>query len=159
MTNSFIVRQTLLASMLLVPLSLVQSGYAQMSGSRGGVFGTNAASDQAFEKLDAETAQSVVMVQGKSVMSLEPSEIRIVLALTFEGLTSSECQAGVKQKITQLRPMWIKAGVADGKIVEDFISILPRYEVENKENGRPRSGDGEKVWLCDANKYPPSRQK
>ena len=133
--SQFILRQTTFATALVVCLSLSQIGFAQLSGSRGGVFGTNPSDDSEFETLDAASAQSSIMVQGKSVMSVKPTSIRIVLALTFEGLSSSECEAGMEEKIARLRPVWNEAGIADEKIVEDFISILPRYEIEVKALG------------------------
>ena len=128
-----ILRQVTLALVLIVFLSLAQGGFAQLSGSRGGVYGSNPHAKQGLEKLSTDMAQSVVMVEGKSVVSIKPTAIRIVLATTFEGVSSQECKAGIEQKITQLRPLWNQAGIANDKIVEDFISILPRYEIEVKK--------------------------
>ena len=133
--SSLAIRRATFAAVLIVFLSWAQIGFAQMSGSRGGIYGSNSQTDEAFEKLDAVSAQSVIMVEGKTVASFESSEIRIVLALTFEGLTAGECKTGIEQKIAQLRPLWNEAGIVDEKIVEDFISVLPRYEIEAKALG------------------------
>ena len=103
-------RQTIVATFLIVFLGLVQSSLAQLSGSRGGVYGTNHLNSPSFEKLNATAAQSAIMVEGKSVVSIKPSSIRIVLALTFEGLSSGECKAGMEERIAKLRPLWTQNG-------------------------------------------------
>ena len=112
------------------------SGFAQSSGSRGGVYSSSAQPSQAQSaELTPEAAQSYIVVEGKSVLSVQPTAIRIVLALTHEAKTSKECKTGIEGKIAQLRPLWVQAGVEDKNIVEDFISILPQYDFEAKQLG------------------------
>ena len=130
--SRFVFRHAISASVLVLLLSLTHCGFAQMVGSRGGVFGADLDSTLQSE-MTPELAQSVVIVEGSAVESVKPSQIRIILALTFEGMSSRECKTGVEEKIAQLRPLWKQAGLADDKIVEDFISILPRYEIEFKK--------------------------
>ena len=128
MGKSFL-RQITFALVMVFFWSMGNSGHAQMSGSRGGAYGSTTQAKQTFPTLDQAVAQSVITVEGKAVESVKPSSIRIVLALTYEGETSRECKTGVEQKIAELRPLWTEAGVADDKIVEDFISILPRFKI------------------------------
>ncbi len=107
---------------------------AQMSGSRGGV-GSQASQGPALATLgplSAEVAQSVVTIDGKVELRVEPTEIRIVLALTSEAETSSACKQLITQQIAKLKPGWIGMGIPEENIVEDFISVLPCYEYEIK---------------------------
>ena len=134
MRTSF--RQMVAVTLLLVAWVLVPNGIAQLSGSRGGSYAANQQQSQVqFSTLTPETAQSFIVVEGKSVLSAQPTAVRIVLAITHEAETSKECKAGIESKIAELRPLWNKAGVDNEKIVEDFISILPRYEFEAKKLG------------------------
>ena len=115
---------------LIISLALVSSALAQ-SGSRGGVKSASHTVKPALSKLSPELAQSYIVVEGKSILSVEPTAIRIVLALTSEAVTSRECKTELDQKIAQLRQLWTQAGIANDEIVEDFISVLPRYDFEN----------------------------
>jgi len=102
----------------------------------GGVYSPSTQTSQEnFAELTTEAAQSYIVVEGKSVLSVQPTAIRIVLAVTHEAKTSKECKTAIEGKIAELRPLWIQAGIKDENIVEDFISILPRYEFEAKELG------------------------
>ena len=134
--HKFLKHMSAITLMLTAILLVVTSGLAQMSGSRGGVYSTTPQSPQAkFVDLTPEAAQSFIVVEGKSVLSVQPTAIRIVLAVTHEAKTSKECKTGIEGKIAELRPLWIQAGVEDGNIVEDFISILPQYDFEAKQLG------------------------
>ena len=104
---------------------------AQMSGSRGGV--TTGASSVGLAKLSAQESQSVITIDGTAVLRLEPSRIRIVLALTTEAVSSSECHEKMDQQLQSLRSQWKTVGIKDDQIVEDFISVLPRYSFEMKD--------------------------
>ena len=124
---------------LTVFLLFGYSSFAQSSGSRGGVYSAATQSPQENSvALTTEAAQSYIVVEGKSVLSVQPTAIRIVLAITHEAKTSKECKAGVEGKIAELRPLWIQAGLKDENIVEDFISILPQYNFEAKQLGDQR---------------------
>ena len=112
-----------------------------MSGTRGGVYSPLAQPDPAkFVELSADVAQSYIVVEGKSVLSVQPTAVRIVLAVTHEAKTSKECKNGIKTKIEELRPLWVQAGVKDENIVEDFISILPQYDFEAQQLGVDQLG-------------------
>ena len=132
-TNRINPMKLMLAWATFVCFGLVQNSHAQLSGSRGGVHG--GVVETPLPTLTPEAAQSFITVEGKSVVSVKPTAIRIVLAITSEEASSRECKTSIEQKIAQLRPLWNQAGVADEKIVEDFISLLPRYEFEVKQLG------------------------
>lgn len=102
----------------------------QLSGSRGGV--ANAAEKITFVELSPQSAQSYIAVDGKAVLRVKPTQIRVVLALTSEATTSSECKREMEQKLAKLRPLWNELGVGNDRLVEDFISVLPRFEFEVK---------------------------
>ena len=134
--HKFFKHMTATTLVLTVILLVAPSGLAQMSGSRGGVYSTTTQTSQEnFAELTTEAAQSYIVVEGKSVLSVQPTAIRIVLAVTHEAKTSKECKTAIEGKIAELRPLWIQAGIKGENIVEDFISILPRYEFEAKELG------------------------
>ena len=134
--HKFFKHMTATTLVLTVILLVAPSGLAQMSGSRGGVYSTTTQTPQEnFAELTTEAAQSYIVVEGKSVLSVQPTVIRIVLAVTHKAKTSKECKTAIEGKIAELRPLWIQAGIKDENIVEDFISILPRYEFEAKELG------------------------
>ena len=134
--HKFFKHMTATTLVLTATLLVAPSGLAQMSGSRGGVYSTTTQTSQEnFAELTTEAAQSYIVVEGKSVLSVQPTAIRIVLAVTHEAKTSKECKTAIEGKIAELRPLWIQAGIKDENIVEDFISILPRYEFEAKELG------------------------
>ena len=132
--HKFFKHMTTITLVLTATLLVVPSGLAQMSGSRSGVYSPSTQTSQEnFAELTTEAAQSYIVVEGKSVLSVQPTAIRIVLAVTHEAKTSKECKTAIEGKIAELRPLWIQAGIKDENIVEDFISILPRYEFEAKE--------------------------
>ena len=134
--HKFFKHMTTITLVLTATLLVAPSGLAQMCGSRGGVYSPSTQTSQEnFAELTTEAAQSYIVVEGKSVLSVQPTAIRIVLAVTHEAKTSKECKTAIEGKIAELRPLWIQAGVKDENIVEDFISILPQYEFEAKELG------------------------
>lgn len=121
----------LLVAVALFPLTPAS---AQLSGSRVGVAGGDIR-DQAHESsglppLNPEVAQGYITIEGKAELRVKPTEIRIVLAVTAEGKTPSECKRKVSDTIKLLTAAWQKNGIAQENIVEDFIAVLPRYEFE-----------------------------
>ena len=121
-------------SVLFVGLALLPltPATAQLSGSRGAV---GAGSDQTHEssglaQLDPEVAQGYITIEGQAELRVKPTEIRVVLAVTAEGKTPSECTRKVTETIKSLTAAWMEAGIAQESIVEDFIAVLPRYEFD-----------------------------
>lgn len=115
----------------LALLSLAPAS-AQLSGSRGGAGGGR---DQTHDSsglapLNPEVAQGYITIEGQAELRVKPTEIRVVLAVTAEGKTPSECKRKVSDTIKSLTTAWMAAGVAQESIVEDFIAVLPRYEFD-----------------------------
>ena len=113
----------------LVPLT---PATAQFSGSRGAV-GEGRDQTQGstgLAPLDPEVAQGYITIEGKAELRVKPTEIRVVLAVTAEGKTPSECKLKVSDTIKSLTAAWMAAGIAQESIVEDFIAVLPRYEFD-----------------------------
>ncbi|MDB4766416.1 SIMPL domain-containing protein [bacterium] len=115
---------------LLIFLITTSEVSAQLSGSRGGSVHGNTAGDGSPDALTAEDAQSFIEIEGKAVLSVEPTSIRIVLALTSEAVSSAECKTKIQKQIAALREQWKEAGMKEEDIVEDFISLLPSYEFQ-----------------------------
>lgn len=120
---------TLLLSVILFPLA---TATAQMSGSRGGVLhgGVPSPVSQGLAALDPDVAQAYMTIEGRAELRVKPTEIRVVLAVTAEGVTPADCTRLVGEKIKTLTTQWQKSGMDQKDIVEDFIAVLPRYEFE-----------------------------
>jgi uncharacterized protein YggE len=86
--------------------------------------------------LSPEVAQGYIAIDGRAVVRLRATEIRVVLAVTGEGPTAQECQRGVDATIERVKAAWARIGIAPEKIVVDFIAILPQYEwsVQKQDN-------------------------
>jgi uncharacterized protein YggE len=78
--------------------------------------------------LAPDVAQGYIAIDGRAVVGVRATEIRVVLAVTGEGQTAQECQKTVDATIERLKAAWATMGLAPEKIVVDFIAILPRYE-------------------------------
>ena len=108
---------------LILLVVFAQEVPAQFSGSRGGV--TETSKDSTLPVLNPQAAQTLIVVEGKSVLAVEPTSIRVVLALTSEATDAGACKNFIEKKINLLRPAWNQAGIANKQIVEDFISDDP----------------------------------
>ncbi len=121
-------RVLLFVGLVLLPLS---TATAQFSGSRGGVSDGRHSLPGLKTELKAltpEVAQGYITIDGQVELRVKPTEIRVVLAVIAEGKTPGECKQLVDDKIKSLTAGWREMGIARNDIVEDFISVLPRYE-------------------------------
>lgn len=100
---------------------------AQFGGLRAGVE-NKASAVPSLARLDRESAEALITIDGQAEMRVKPTEIRIVLAVTSEAQSAALCQQQVATKIKSLRAAWKAQGIADKRVVEDFIAIIPRYE-------------------------------
>ena len=85
---------------LLVLLIVTGSVFAQ-SGSRVGI--NDPATAQELSELSPQVAQSYIVVDGSAVLRVKPTEARVILAVTTEATTASECNKLMSQKMDQLR--------------------------------------------------------
>ena len=114
---------------LLLPL---RAADAQMSGARGGL---EASRVTETPTLDHEAVENYITIEGKAETRVEPTAIRIVLALMVEEKDASGCQAACRK----LEEAFLKAladlGITGDAVAPDFISILPIYEwqIETRE--------------------------
>jgi uncharacterized protein YggE len=122
MTKTF-VRCLMFVAMATTTLS---GAFAQMGGSRAGADGRGG-DMESFHPLSRDVIESHISIEGRAEVRVKPTQIRIVLAVTNEAKTAQECQAAVKKQIEGLRAGWQKLNIANDKIVEDFIAILPAY--------------------------------
>ena len=127
---------TLIASLCCFAFSPLCS--AQFAGSRGGV--TGASQLNRFPVLDEDVAGKFITVAGKAEHRLEPTQIRIVLAVTSEDNTSQGCLKKTREPIGQIRKSCREIGIGDADINEDFIAILPRYEWKIEERDKQNVG-------------------
>lgn len=101
--------------------------FGQLAGSRAGL-GEDAAGVADLAPLVPAVAQGYIAIDGRAVVRVRATEIRVVLAVTGEGQTAQECQETVDATVERLKAAWAKIGIAPEKIVVDFIAVLPRYE-------------------------------
>jgi uncharacterized protein YggE len=113
---------------LPAPLAL-----GQLAGSRAGL-AEEAGQVADLPPLAPEIAQGYITIDGRAVVRVRATEIRVVIAVTSEGQTAQECRQTVEATIQRLKAAWAKMGIAPEKVVVDFIAVLPRYEwtVENR---------------------------
>ena len=115
----------------------------QAVGSRGGVTGGGAAAEP--QPLDPDVVGSYITVEGKAELRLQPTRIRIVLAVTSEGETSKECSANIRSSVDELNKSWRAIGIAEADINEDFIAILPHYGWKIEDRNGESAGVEHKV--------------
>lgn len=104
--------------------------WAQFGGSRAGVEGRGGPSAHSLKELNPEVAQGYITLEGQAELRIEPTEIRVVLAVTAEGETPGECHRQVAQRLSGLKAAWIELGIDPDNMFEDFIAVLPRYDYE-----------------------------
>lgn len=90
--------------------------------------------------LDRAVAESFIAIEGSAEVRVRPTEIRIVLAVTSEGQTASECHVVINDTISKLKNSWAGMGIRAEDIVEDFIAVLPLYEWNIEERGNTEIG-------------------
>lgn len=113
---------------------------AQGFGGYGGAGAYSSGSGKEFESthiwssgvndaaLDPESALSVITISGTAEHRVAPEQIRVVLAFTSEGETAEDCRKSLSAQVGSVIADWKSLMIPDENIVEDFISVLPRYE-------------------------------
>jgi uncharacterized protein YggE len=122
-------RAALTLCWLLVPVSVAT---AQLSGLRGGVTRTSPGESKTYSDppLSPEIARGYITIEGQAEIRVKPSEIRVVLAITAEGVSPAQCKQQVSKTLQTLNEAWEAIDIPQENIVEDFIAVLPRYEFE-----------------------------
>jgi uncharacterized protein YggE len=119
------------------PVGLISNAMAQGGGSydAAGSYGSGGGDASAIRfspsshpRLAPEVSLNYITITGSAVVRVEPEELRVVMAVMNEAESSNECQDLNQATCAAVRAAWITLGVKDDNIVEDFISMLPRYE-------------------------------
>ncbi len=110
-------------------LSLLGTAEAQMFGARADGESLKAAS---AETLAHDAVKDYITIEGKVEKRLNPTALRIVLALTVDRPTASECQNDRRKLEGKLLKDLDALGIGRGAIDVDFISILPMYKWETQ---------------------------
>lgn len=127
----------LLLAVLLIPSRVYSQGFGGMGGFGGaGDYSGRNSSDSAgtwhpnneLRRLPPEEALNFITVDGTADIRVVPEEIRVVLAVTAEAETAAECQEKSAQQVQDVIEAWEELEIAEDKVVEDFINVLPRYE-------------------------------
>jgi uncharacterized protein YggE len=118
-----------------LPLSC---SYGQMAGTREVMTdrGPESPLMTTLPLLEPEIAEGYITIDGLAEIRVQPTEIRIVLAVTAEGETAQKCRQTVDTTIANLKAAWAKMGIPPENIVVDFIAVLPRYNwnIEKHDN-------------------------
>jgi uncharacterized protein YggE len=118
--------------------------FGQMSGSRG-VARDDSSVIPELPRLTRETIEGYITVEGRAEIRVEPSEIRMVLAVTGEGTTAQECRNTVYGSVDRVKQAWAKIGIPADSIVVDFIAVLPNYEWNMETRGDRKAWVEKKV--------------
>jgi uncharacterized protein YggE len=107
------------------------SGNAQFIGGRS----AESLPADADVTLDHRSVENFITIEGKVEERLDPTALRIVLAMLVEEPTAAECQVISQKREAELLEALGALKIGDNAIVVDFISILPvyRWEVETRE--------------------------
>ncbi len=112
---------------------------AQMAGSRLGVE-NQMEQAESLPRLDRDTVEGFITVEGRAEVRVRPTQIRVVLAVTSAGETAQDCQRVVREKVTGVKSEWAKLSIAPENVVEDFIAILPVHEWDMEQRGESEVG-------------------
>ncbi len=111
---------------------LADRASAQMVGARAGAewmrAGQGLPPNGMAGPLDHQAVENYITIQGTVQKRLDPTAIRIVLALMVDGETPSECEGLCRQREDDFLQALDGLGIERDSIVVDFISILPIYE-------------------------------
>jgi len=107
------------------------SGNAQFIGARS----AESLPAGAGAALDHRAIENFITIEGKVEKRLDPTALRIVLALLVEEPTAAECQSTSQKREAELLKALKTLNIGEDAIVVDFISVLPvfRWEVETRE--------------------------
>lgn len=114
---------------LLLPLGTAS---AQMVGARADPESTEVATTPT---LDHEAIENYITIEGKVEERLEPTALRIVLALLVEQPTASDCEAECRRREEEFLKALVDLKISRDAIVVDFISVLPVYQWEAGTRG------------------------
>lgn len=89
--------------------------------------GTSSQPGNRSNSLDVERALSIITIEGTAVTRVTPKEIRLVLAVISEAASSDLCEKNNAEQVRKVRATWTELGIAEEKIAEDFISVLPTF--------------------------------
>jgi uncharacterized protein YggE len=137
-------RTILSCAIALATASLpLASAYGQMSGTAPSAAlrvldGGTPSPLSILPLLEPEVAEGYITIDGVAELRAQPTEIRVVLAVTAEGETAQKCRQAVDATIANLKAAWSKAEISPENVVVDFIAVVPRYSWsgENYEVGK-----------------------
>jgi uncharacterized protein YggE len=117
---------------MLVLLLFSCTADAQMVGARADA---EAVQQPGMQTLDHRAIENYITIEGTAEKRLDPTALRIVLALMSEAPTAAECHEKGQKIEKELIDALEGLGIAPEKYVVDFISILPAYqwEIERRE--------------------------
>jgi uncharacterized protein YggE len=95
--------------------------------------------------LTRENAESFISLDGRAEVRVQPTQVRIVLAVTSEGKTAQDCQRLIQQAVAGLKARWQQLKIAPENIVEDFIAVLPVHEWRIEKRGESEAGVEQRV--------------
>lgn len=131
-----------LFSLCCLSSSVMAQGYGG-GGAYGGAGGTGSYSQQGYgfrgrgagtlggdvrPTISVEESLNVIAVSATVETRIPAEEIRLVLGLTSEQQSAQAALQDLKARSRAIREDLSKIGILEGKVVEDFISVLPKLE-------------------------------
>jgi uncharacterized protein YggE len=130
--------------LVLVCLPLSRA-FGQSGGNRA-VLGSGGGSEAAnLPLLRPELVQGYITIEGLAELRVQPTEIRIVMAVTAEGESAQKCRQAVDATIAKLKTAWSKMEISPENVAVDFIADLPRYAWSLEKHGKVEMGVERKV--------------
>jgi uncharacterized protein YggE len=105
----------------------LETAEAQMVGARADAEFLQAATT-AGTMLDHRAIENYITIEGKAEKRVEPTALRVVLAIMVEKPNSPECETACRNMEGKLVKALEDLEINRNAIVVDFISILPVYE-------------------------------
>jgi len=101
---------------------------AQIFGNRAAPQWPQTGLPATADTLDHRAIENFITIEGKAEKRLDPTALRVVLAIMVDQPTARECQAVCHERQEKLRAELVKLKLDPKAIVVDFISVLPVYE-------------------------------
>jgi len=125
-TSPWLWTQRAVPAVLALVLAL-ETAEAQMVGARADAEFLQAAATVGTT-LDHRAIENYITIEGKAEKRVEPTALRIVLAIMVEKPNSPECETACREMEGKLVKALEDLEINRNAIVVDFISILPVYE-------------------------------
>lgn len=132
------IRLSFLGKMFLVFFfsCFATSGSSVCFGQAAGLRSESQPAIQPKLNLNQNEIYGHVRVTASSQTLVKPDRIRLVWAVIAESENADQGMKEIKKRFEKARDLWMKIGIPASDVVEDFISVKPKYNWKtSQENG------------------------